>query len=397
MTETSRYPGIRVMAHPRRRKQAEALLAELDAGARPPYAEGPHAEDRLPADDPLLVLDPDPDGPPSPLRTAAAAWAGPYGTASHRLVLQDDVLPAEGFLDLVAEAIGNRPHDPIAFYSNWNHWNGSAVRLAALSGAGWARAIPDEYAPSLAVALPRALAEQFTDYAKELLQGDTPPDDEALAAFLRGRDTALVIAVPNLVEHKGGDSLVGNDNQGPRLSPCFVDDAPGARRTGTGTLGALDFYPHFFKGHVYGLTPTGPGGRYVKSYWDESVQTLGIDPGRIRELARWEPIPAMLFRDLAGAGLQIHHATAAWTAAVLYGATLERLTAATGTAPADSRRPDPAVRARAVETIPLGGLAQVVGLPLLRRVMDPLRRLTEEGLNAGAELASAAAPLGTAP
>lgn len=124
------------MAHPRRRDQAEALLARL------------HGADRA------LVLDPEPEGPPGPLRTAAAAWAGPYGEARHRLVLQDDVVPAENFLDLVAEAVRSRPDDPIAFYSNWNHWNGSAVRLAALSGAGWAQAIPDEYAPSLAVVLP---------------------------------------------------------------------------------------------------------------------------------------------------------------------------------------------------------------------------------------------------
>ncbi|WCD84984.1 hypothetical protein KPP03845_101307 [Streptomyces xanthophaeus] len=372
---TARYPGIRVMAHPRRRNQAEALLA------------------RLRTDDQLLVLDPDPDGPPSPLRTAACAWAGPYGEASHRLVLQDDVLPANGFLDLVAEAIENRPTDPIAFYSNWNHWNGSAVRLAALSGAGWARAIPDEYAPSLAVALPCALAGEFADYAQRLLSHDTPPDDEALAAFLRERNTALFIAVPNLVEHKGGDSLVGNDVQGPRLSPCFADDAAGGRGSPV-TLGALDFYPHFFKGHVYGITPDGPDGRYVKTYWDESVRALGIDPSRIRELARREPTPAVLLRDLANAGLQIHHAVAAWTAAVLYGIALERLSTAPDLAPAGPPGPDPAVRARAVETIPLGGLAQVVGLPLLHRVMDPLRRLTEVGLNAGAELAAAAAPLG---
>ncbi|MFD4024073.1 hypothetical protein ACFWRV_11215 [Streptomyces sp. NPDC058576] len=374
--ETARFPSIRVMAHPRRRNQAEVLLAQLHT------------------DDQLLVLDPDPDGPPSSLRTAASAWAGPYGKASHRLVLQDDVFPANGFLGLVAEAIESRPDDPIAFYSNWNHWNGSAVRLAALYGAGWARAIPDEYAPSLAVALPCSLAAEFADYSQRLLSQNTPPDDEALAAFLRERDTPLFIAVPNLVEHKGGDSLVGNDVQGPRLSPCFADDAAGGRGSQV-TLGALDFYPHFFKGHVYGITPTGPDGSYVKTYWDESAQALGIDPSQVKELARREPTPAVLLRDLANAGLQIHHAMAAWTAAVLYGVALERLSAASGSAPADSQGPNPAVRARAVETIPLGGLAQVVGLPLLQRVMEPLRRLTEEGLNAGADLAAAAALLGT--
>ena len=367
--------GVRVMAHPRRRPQAEALLA------------------RLHGDDQSLVLDPDPDGPPSPLRTAACAWAGPYGGASHRLVLQDDVLPAAGFMGLVSEAIRNRPDDPIAFYCNWNHWNGSPVRLAAFTGAGWAKAIPDEYAPSLAVVLPRTLAADFADYAQRLLIGGTPPDDEALASFLRERNKPLFIAVPNLVEHMGGESLVGNDVHGPRLSPCFADDAGGGR-IGSATLGALDFYPHFFKGHVYGLTPTGPDGRYVRSSWDESVPATGIDPDRIRELARRVPAYAAALSKLATAGMQVQHATATWTAAVLYGVTLARLSHVVNFAPSGSQTSDSALRARAVETLSLGGLAQVAGLPLLRRVMDPLRELTEEGLSAGANLASDAAPLG---
>ncbi|MEU3416013.1 MULTISPECIES: hypothetical protein [unclassified Streptomyces] len=365
--------GIRIMAHPRRRHQAEAVLARL------------HGDDRC------VVLDPEPDGPPSALRTAASAWDGPYGEASHRLVLQDDALPAAGFTDLVAEAVRSRPDDPIAFYSNWNHWNGSPVRLAALAGAGWAQAVPDEYVPSLAVVLPRALAAEFAAHARTLLAADAPPDDEALAAFLRRRGRALFISVPNLVEHGAGDSLVGNDNQGPRRSPCFADDTGGGR-TGTATLGPLAFYPHFFKGHVYGITPTGPDGTYVKTYWDECVPDLGLDPGRIRHLARSEPRPAALLRRLTAGGLHIHHATGAWTAGVLYGFVLARLLAAPGPALTGEPRLDPAVRARAAETIPLGGLAQVAGLPLLRRVMDPLRALVEEGLDTGTELAREPAP-----
>ncbi|MET9802586.1 hypothetical protein [Streptomyces sp. NPDC006368] len=362
--------GIRVMAHPRRRAQAEALLASLAV------------EDRL------LVLDPDPDGPPTPLRTAARAWAGPYGTATHRLVLQDDVLPSAGFLGRVGAALAARPDDPIAFYANWNHWNGAAVRLAALSGAAWAEAIPDEYAPSLALALPLALAADFAAYARSALARGGVPDDEALAAFLRERGRRLYISVPNLVEHLGGDSLVGNQNQGPRLSACFADDAAGAAQGGTATLGALPFYPHFFKGHVYGLTPTGPGGAYVSTYWEDGARAQGIDPDDVRESAR-EPVPAALLNELTAGGLRVHHAASAWKAAVLYGVVLARLPASPGAGAGGAPRPHPAIRRRAVDTIPLGGLAQVAGLPLLHRLRDPLRDLTEAGLAAGAERARA--------
>ncbi|MGN0111711.1 MAG: hypothetical protein ACI38P_08665, partial [Cellulosimicrobium funkei] len=67
-----------------------------------------------------VVEDPDPEGPPSPLRTAKRAWAAVAPGATHHLVLQDDVAPVAGFAELVRRAVRARPRHAVALYSNWN-------------------------------------------------------------------------------------------------------------------------------------------------------------------------------------------------------------------------------------------------------------------------------------
>src|SRR5213079_488995 len=113
-----------VMTHPRRLPRARELAATLGLDA--------------------VVVDPDPDGPPSALRTALAAWGAAAPGATHHLVLQDDVSAPASLRDLVRRSVRRHPADALAFYAAWNTRNGSAVRLAALVGAGWVRGVPEE-------------------------------------------------------------------------------------------------------------------------------------------------------------------------------------------------------------------------------------------------------------
>lgn len=123
-----------VMTHPVRLAQAQDLAERL----------------RLDG----LALDPAPEGPPSALRTALVAWSAAAPEASHHLVVQDDVdAPAE-LLEIVTGAAARFPDEALVFYTNWHARNGAAARLAALAGASWVRAVPDEFTPSLAVCLP---------------------------------------------------------------------------------------------------------------------------------------------------------------------------------------------------------------------------------------------------
>ncbi|MFE0427438.1 hypothetical protein [Streptomyces sp. NPDC058953] len=59
-----------VMTHPVRRAQAQELCDRLGLGG--------------------LAMDPEPDGPPSALRTALVAWSRIADGATHQLFIQDD-------------------------------------------------------------------------------------------------------------------------------------------------------------------------------------------------------------------------------------------------------------------------------------------------------------------
>lgn len=196
-----------VMTHPRRQAEAARLADALCRW---------HTS---------VALDPRPDGPPTTLRTALAAWAAIRPDATHHLVLQDDVELCQDFVERIESAALEHPDTPLAFYANWDSWNGAATRAAALSGARWVPAVPGEWIPTLALLLPRRdvealLSAGLPDEAKP------EPDDVFLARDLNARGRQVLISVPHLVEHAGQPSLIGNDTYGARHSACFADDLP---------------------------------------------------------------------------------------------------------------------------------------------------------------------------
>ncbi|MGW0836142.1 hypothetical protein [Streptomyces prunicolor] len=175
---------------------------------------------------PRVIDDPDPSGPPSPLRTAKRAWAAIEPGATHHLVLQDDVRPAPGFARQLLEVIGHRPHHAIALYVNWNTpQNAYHVRRSVAVGSPWAPLSPVEYTPTLGLVLPADLAAELADHLAgfpDVLRDD----DEVVAVFLRQRGTPVVAAVPHLLEHGDDDSMAGNDAHGLRCATVFAGDCP---------------------------------------------------------------------------------------------------------------------------------------------------------------------------
>jgi hypothetical protein len=194
-----------VMTHPVRLAQAQDLA------------------DRLRLDG--LAMDPAPAGPPSALRTALVAWSATGRGASHHLVVQDDVDAPGELLEIVTASAGRFPGEALVFYTNWHARNGAAARLAALAGASWVRAVPDEFTPSLAVCLPVETAAAFRAYAHDSAERH---DDELLSVFFRGRGRMSLLAVPNIVEHIGTTSINDHAAQGIRLAVCPASAADAA-------------------------------------------------------------------------------------------------------------------------------------------------------------------------
>ncbi|MET3977279.1 hypothetical protein [Cellulosimicrobium sp. 4261] len=186
-----------------------------------------------------VVEDPDPDGPPSPLRTAKRAWAAVAPDATHHLVLQDDVTPVAGFAALVRRAVRARPRHAVALYSNWNSpRNAYLVRAAAAAGQAWAPLGHDEWVPTLGLVLPADGARRLAAHLATL-PDDARDDDEAVVTFCAREGYPVVATLPHLLEHGDRPSLAGNDAHGARHATVpagdVVDpdawDRPGPERT----------------------------------------------------------------------------------------------------------------------------------------------------------------------
>ncbi|MFF8788870.1 hypothetical protein [Streptomyces sp. NPDC015125] len=255
-----------VMTHPVRKEQAEALAARLGLGG--------------------LAMDPDPDGPPSALRTALVAWAARTAAAGHHVVVQDDVAAPAELLELVTGSVARFPDEALIFYTNWHARNGAAARLAALAGAGWVRAVPEEFAPTLAICLPVRTADAFRVYARDSAERH---DDELMAAFLRTQGRSGLLAVPNVVEHIGTSSINGHAAQGVRLAACPVGAADARPLLDHGwVLEELDWLPYMRYGEGY-LRPVGherdaDPRRHLR--WPEALPPTGLTEGRLWDAVR---------------------------------------------------------------------------------------------------------------
>lgn len=181
---------------------------------------------------PQVISDPDPGGPPSPLRTAKRAWAAVDAPATHHVVLQDDVRPCASFAHRLREVLASCPHHAVALYVNSNSpQNSYLVRRAAALGSPWAPLSLVEYTPTLGLAFPADQAAALAAYLADL-PDSLRDDDEAVTQFCRREKIVVVAAVPHLLEHGDGPSVAGNDSHGARFATVFADGplAPGPSR-----------------------------------------------------------------------------------------------------------------------------------------------------------------------
>ncbi|WP_436735859.1 hypothetical protein [Streptomyces sp. BBFR102] len=315
--------------------------------------------DRLGLDS--LALDPDPQGPPSALRTALVAWSAASPGASHHLVVQDDVEGPAELLEIVAEAASRFPDEALVFYTNWHARNGGAARLAALAGASWVRAVPDEFTPSLAVCLPAATAAAFRAYAQGSAERH---DDELFSVFFRGRGRMGLLAVPNIVEHIGTSSINGHAAQGIRLAVCPTSAADAGPLLARGrVLEEPGWVPYMRYGEGYirlpGQERDADGGRGHHD-WHEALPATGLTEESIHAI-RKARLPEDLAAQVAGT-FGRSFAEELWTHCLLLGRQAAR--AARSLGPALGNVPDAAVSRMRRSAIATAGPA---GLPPERR------------------------------
>lgn len=265
---------------------------------------------------PRLVPDPAPDAPPSPLRTAKRAWAAIEDTATHHLVLQDDIAVKRGFAEDLRNAVLARPTQPLALYVNWNSpYNSYAVRRAAAIGHPWAPLSPREWVPTLGLAVPveraRILADRLASMPDELRH-----DDDAVSACFREQGLTVLAAVPHLVEHRRSRSIAGNDTHGARHATVYAEDMNlsaehwrGDRDVDaalSGSTFAVEL--HNSTCRLRFLRPHEPVAHPFGWYWREWCELIGVDATQVlADAPRCAPVAAEVWAACYLLGVDTAH------------------------------------------------------------------------------------------
>lgn len=365
-----------VMTHPKRRPAAERLARSAPPGAL------------------RVVMDPDPAGRPSVLRTALCAWEAIEDGATHHLVVQDDMILSETFFARVRAAIAEMPDAALALFALWDSRNGAAVRFGAMAGARWVGAV-NEYFPCVAIVLPRHVASGFVTFGRRHL--DSWPDDILMNRYLRAHGIPSYVSVPSLAEHEDHGSISGNAFRGPRRSVCFLPkDTPGRENTRLTGLRVLPFFKHGVAqcavraeepAHGNGTAAhrgSGPG-HWLHLDCEQYLEGSGI---------RAERLQPDIVRMTEAATTEVARGT--WLTAFTMGLVQRRAglrcdptdggtTTGPGPHPDPDPEPDPAVLAEALATVGPGGISYAQPEERIAELRDELARITLAGVEAGRE------------
>lgn len=268
--------SVSIMTHPKRRELADDLCERLGGLA------------------PRIVVDPDPDGPPTAVRTAAAAWRAAPRDATHHLVIQDDVHLSRDFVSALADEVRAAPTCCLSLYAGWANRVGATARAAALAGRR-RFVIEESFVPAPALILPADVAREAGAYLDAHLAHADLGDSTLLSRFLRERAIRVEALTASLVQHDvlGRSSLLAKSAaKGIRRAACFRDD--------TADHAELD-----------GLLARPPALAYVIPDNRRAVVDVGLPDGRWKTLhaARWleenghravPPPPAKPVVDAAG-------------------------------------------------------------------------------------------------
>jgi len=369
--------GLAVMYHPARTSQAKALAEQCS-----PLG-------------PRLVADPDPHGLSSPLRTAKLAWASYDPSATHHLVLQDDVTLTKDFVAHLTTVVAQLPSHGIVLYVNQGSLRNSYLaRRAAAAGMRWAEVSKSEYVPTLGFLLPTAHAQRL---AAHLLTfpDEYRDDDEAVTIYCKSNNVSVVAVVPNLIEHGDLPSIAGNQNHGNRHSVAFASDVRlppgywiGAQEEGAEVaLGvppgippfALEFYDSRCLIRFVRPDTDEPVDQVYGWYWHDWCSLLGIDSEHV--LATWRNYVTGVGSDVIfGGGMPVAVFLELWASGYILG--FDVASTAVGRAKTAGGTQTPALRA-AITSWLACGLAPAHREHLSEPLAELLVDCCHEGFSAG--------------
>lgn len=197
--------SVAIMAHPSRSRYAEELRATLGRSV-------------------TVVYDPEPDSERNPWRCAREAWRRTPDACTHRLVLQEDVIPCPRLLTHVRRALTAKPDRVASFFLGTNATMTWRLMLVAdARGAHWVQGFSAGWVPALALCIPQRLVQSLVDF-----QDGTRPvaDDDVYGRWTREHGLPWYASIPSLVDHDDDAPSLMRDpySRGSRVAACPIGE-----------------------------------------------------------------------------------------------------------------------------------------------------------------------------
>lgn len=208
--------SVAIQHHPARPDLPRRLRKLLQTGKQRTGGHGPLIE---------VVPDPEPEGERNPWRTARECWRSTPPGCTHRLVIQDDVIPCRRFLHHASLALAARPDRIVAFYVGMNATlTYRSMLVASQDCSAWVLGDSSSWVPCLALAVPAPLIPSLVAFD----DGTRPvADDDVYGRWCRSEGLPWYATIPSLVDHDDdAPSLMRSEwANGRRVAACWVGAA----------------------------------------------------------------------------------------------------------------------------------------------------------------------------
>lgn len=182
-----------------------------------------------------VVVDPDPAGPPSAIRTYAAALGVAARLDRPTLILQDDARPHHDIVHHAGLIAARLPADLVALYVGSAHAGGPTILREARRGRRFAMLPLRHFVPTVALMWPPGAPAAFLAWlAANPRRPDRYQDDEVVKEWRCGMGRGAIHAwasIPSLCRHDNTlPSLLNHGHHGPRDALIPWDEWPADRR-----------------------------------------------------------------------------------------------------------------------------------------------------------------------
>ena len=129
------------------------------------------------------------------------------GEASHLLVIQDDGVPAPGFVDAAGRIAARHPDTPTCLFLGSLPSATASLARRAKPDVRYVPLTVGSFMPLVAVLWPTHVARSVLDWSGTA-RGMTRADDGNAARWVRATRQQILVAVPSIVQHDDGEPSV---------------------------------------------------------------------------------------------------------------------------------------------------------------------------------------------